>query len=95
MQPWPGAYTYYNPAEKEPLKIDILQAHLNINEGGQSYKPGTIAGITNNEMIISCGESQALSIMGVKPAGSRVLTSREFINGYRLRIGDSFGKEVE
>jgi len=95
MQPWPGAYTYYNPAEKEPLKIDILQAHLNINEGGQSYKPGTIAGITNNEMIISCGESQALSIMGVKPAGSRVLTSREFINGYRLRIGDSFGKEVK
>jgi len=95
MQPWPGAYTYYNPAGKEPVKVDITQFRLNLDAGGQANKPGSVIGITNNEMIISCGGAGGLSIMSVKPAGGRVLTAREFINGYRLKIGDRFGKEAE
>ena len=116
MQPWPGAYTYYNSAGKEPLKVDILDAGL--CEWGDNTltesKAGDIIEITNNELIIYCGVvtpacrsgresrperrgggAERLSIMSVKPAGSRVLTVREFINGYRLKTGDSFGKEVE
>ena len=95
MQPWPGAYTYYQPEGKSPVKIDVMQARLNPDGGGQSGNLGSIVGITNNEMIISCEGAERLSIMSVKPAGSRVLTAREFINGYRLKIGDRFGKEVE
>ena len=116
MQPWPGAYTYYNSAGKEPLKVDILDAGL--CEWGDNTltesKAGDIIEITNNELIIYCGVvtpacrsgresrperrgggAERLSIMSVKPAGSRVLTVREFINGYRLKTGDSFGKEVK
>jgi methionyl-tRNA formyltransferase len=95
MQPWPEAYTYFNPEGKEPLKVDITQARRNLDGGGQANKPGSVIGITNNEMIISCGQAERLSIISVKPAGSRVLTAREFINGYRLKIGDRFGKEAE
>lgn len=120
MQPWPGAYTYFKPEGKSPVKIDILDACL-CDRGGNTLtesKAGAIIEITNNELIIYCGVAtrsrgvvpiisgesrperrgggvERLSIMSVKPAGSRVLTVREFINGYRLKTGDKLGKEIK
>jgi len=97
MHPWPGTYTYYNPAGKEPVKVDVLDACLCKGCGNTLTvsKAGDIIEITNNELIISCGQRERLSIISIKPAGGRVLTVREFINGYRLKIGDKLGKEAE
>ncbi|MEW6027271.1 MAG: methionyl-tRNA formyltransferase [Planctomycetota bacterium] len=103
MQPWPGAYTWLKPQGKAPVKVDITQARLNSDEGGKSGRPartppgggpGRIIEINNNGIIISCGDEQKLSIIGVKPAGGRALTAREFANGYRLKTGDVLGKET-
>jgi methionyl-tRNA formyltransferase len=89
MQPWPGAYTF---VKKPPLKLDILEAsHYNAFTNDIA---GKIVDITNKELIISCGQGEKLSIIKVRPAGSKALNVKEFINGYRLKIGDKLGKEI-
>ncbi|MBI5778072.1 MAG: methionyl-tRNA formyltransferase [Planctomycetes bacterium] len=94
MQPWPGAYTYLNQKGKPPLKIDILEAK--IYALSHDVLPVGAIAETNAEGIgIVCAGTELIAITRLKPAGGRALTVREFINGYRLKIGDRFGKETE
>jgi methionyl-tRNA formyltransferase len=98
MYPWPGVYTFFQSQGKSSIKVDILEAQLyapcqqtclTTREGLSS---GSITEINNDGIIISCGQGERLDIKKLKPAGSRVLTAKEFSNGYRIKIGDRFGK---
>lgn len=101
MYPWPGAYTFFSFRES-PIKIDILEAQeisgeqiaKNTSNSLEGFynQPGGITEINNDGIIISCGQGEYLDIKKLKPAGSKILTAKEFINGYRLKIGDRFGK---
>jgi methionyl-tRNA formyltransferase len=45
-----------------------------------------------DRLVIASGEG-AVVIQGVQPAGKRLLTVREFLNGHRVQVGERFGPE--
>lgn len=95
MYPWPGGYTTFQSHGKSAIKIDILEAQrYTLNEQACLTKlpPGNITEINNNGIVVSCGQGEYLNIKRLKPAGSKVLMAKEFSNGYRIKIGDRFGK---
>lgn len=95
MYPWPGVYTMFQSYGKSAIKIDILEAQRH-NSHEQTcltkLPPGNITEINNNGIIVSCGQGEYLNVKKLKPAGSRVLTAKEFSNGYRIKIGDRLGE---
>jgi len=106
MQPWPGVYTYFKAEGKSSVKIDILE--MKIYTLSHDVLPaGTIAETNADGIVLACGAAaesrperrgagtERIAIVRLKPAGGRVITAGEFINGYRLKIGGRFGKETE
>lgn len=97
VQPWPGAYAYLQRAGQKPLRVDILKAGPGGSRPEPDVKmpPGAIVSLSGSGISVACGQGETLSIMTVKPSGGRILSVQEFINGYRLKKGDCFGKEIE
>jgi len=92
LQPWPGVYTYFQPIGKSSLKLEICEAAEYINEKEYESAAGTLVEIKDGILIFLCRDNSKLMITKLKPAGGRTLTSREFISGYRIKIGDKLGK---
>jgi methionyl-tRNA formyltransferase len=101
-------YLSYPPeSKKEALKVDICRAVIYTNDAKNNPAPGghfipmkgltvssegEIIEIDGNRIIVACGNNEKLMITKLKPAGGRVLSAKEFINGYRLKIGNKFGR---
>jgi methionyl-tRNA formyltransferase len=62
------------------------------NAGGgdpDAAAPGTIVDAAGDRLVVATGEG-LLQILQLQPEGRRVLTSREFLAGYRIRPGMQF-----
>ncbi|HDS09217.1 MAG TPA: hypothetical protein ENN73_03225 [Firmicutes bacterium] len=82
--PWPGACTKFNGKSVKILKAESIQKSC------EGCSPGTVIEIDpKNGIIISCG-SNALLIKQVQPENKRPISAADFINGYRLKLGDRF-----
>lgn len=108
MQPWPGAYTFHrspkpdSPASpkafggsagrRDALKIDLVKVEIINSVSSSNSLPGMVEEITNDAIIVRTGR-ESLAIKELKPAGHRVMTARDFVNGYRIKKGDHFGAD--
>ncbi|MDD3626693.1 MAG: methionyl-tRNA formyltransferase [bacterium] len=82
--PWPGSFTYYNEKLVKILNVEFIEKTF------EEYPPGTIIGIVPKfGFIINCG-TNALLIKQIQPENKKSMTAVDFINGYRLKIGDRF-----
>lgn len=82
MNPWPGAFSYFEHDNNIMLKIietEALPRKINQN------KPGTLF-IHKNELLLQCGQD-ALAIKKLQPAGKNIITAADFIRGYKNYIG--------
>jgi len=82
LNPWPLASTTFYGQR--------LLIHRTSPPGGDaagSAQPGTFRGITQDGMLIQCGE-HILEVLQVQVEGRRTVSGREFANGARLRAGD-------
>ena len=43
---------------------------------------------TNEKLFAGCGERTVLELLEVQPEGKKIMTAREFINGYRPAAGE-------
>lgn len=88
--PWPGAYTEFSSISgKKMLKIwDSELADLPQNTDAV---PGTILELTRESGIIVATGNGGLIINTVQPADKSKMKAKDFINGYRIRIGDKLG----
>jgi len=77
MAPSPCAYTFFNG---ERLKIG--QGKI-IDFAG---KPGEVVEISKNGITIACGEG-AILVEKLQPAGKKMITARDFINGSGIKKG--------
>ncbi|MFH1227408.1 MAG: methionyl-tRNA formyltransferase [Planctomycetota bacterium] len=84
MKPWPGTHTNWNN-----LKIEIDGMRL-ISDDATGGRPGQLAG-AENDFIAVQAQPGLVGITRLKPAGRRELNVREFVNGYRIKIGDILG----
>ena len=94
FSPDPGAFTFLNG-----LRVKILNAaeYYCFNEdlkklmlNGQ-YQPGTVICADKiNGLIIKCGSNEAIKILELKIEGKKRISFFDFLNGYKLKIGDCF-----
>lgn len=83
--PWPGAYTTFG----EAVRLKIWQSRpLELHYPCAS--PGTIADVLHDDGIVVTTGDTGLLITSVQPANKSKMTANAFVNGYRLKIGDSF-----
>ncbi len=82
--PWPGGQARYVP--RDGRAADVIIARAAVAEAGHSpLAPGTVA----EDLTVAAGRGR-LAIRQIKPAGRRLMTWRDFVNGYRAAPGARF-----
>lgn len=87
LEPWPKTYTYWFRPEGEPLRLILGPAKV---VDGEPAPPGTVLEAAAGRLIVATGE-RALQLEGLQPSGKRLLSTAEFLRGYRVLPGQRFG----
>ncbi|MFC1714700.1 methionyl-tRNA formyltransferase [Candidatus Poribacteria bacterium] len=83
--PWPGAYTTFG----EAARLKIWESRSLVSPR-PSAPPGTITDILPDAGIVVAAGDTGLLITTVQPASKSKMAARDFANGYRLKVGDTF-----
>lgn len=83
--PWPGAYTTFGDA----ARLKIWESGL-LESPVTSASPGVIIDILPDAGIVIATGDAGLLITAVQPANKSKMAARDFANGYRLKVGDTF-----
>ena len=86
FNPWPICQTHHQSSNGKINRIRLSQSTV-IDEASNSNLPGTIIELSDQGVIVACGENK-LRLEVLQRDGSRPLRSREFCNGYTLAVGD-------
>lgn len=81
LNPSPGAYTFW---EGQRLKLFSSR----VVPSDSIFEPGRV--IDPERLMVRCGED-ALELLEVQPAGKRRMSGKDFVNGYKIRIGTRLG----
>ena len=95
MQPWPTAYTFLHREGKPPIRIMIAATGKIIaaSAGSSPPTPGLLWGGDGSTIFVFTGNSEALEVVELQPAGKKRMTANEFLRGHPLKGGDRFGAE--
>ena len=89
MSPWPSAYSQLilqdNP--QKPQRIIIHEADVEMAES--TVAPGSITKVTKEHIWVSTGKG-LLKINQLQKSGKSCLTTKEFLLGTKVKIGDKF-----
>jgi len=91
FEPWPKTYTFWHRPAGPPMRL-ILGPVAVLSDVNPGSPPGTVIEAARDRLVIATGEG-AVVVAGIQPAGKRLLTAREFLNGHRVQPGDRFGPE--
>lgn len=84
LQPWPLASTTLNGRR-------LVLRRSGVGPPSESMSPGTVARAHGDEIVVACGEGTSLQIFEIQPEGKRTMTTREFVAGRGVTVGDRFG----
>ncbi|MBB6449348.1 methionyl-tRNA formyltransferase [Geomicrobium halophilum] len=87
MNPWPVAFTNWNED-----RLKIWSASIE-NEQYRSKTPGEIVRISNEGVVVACGDGYGIIMQEVQPAGKKKMDIRDFIHGrgQSLTVGEVLG----
>jgi len=85
MNPWPVAFTFYNG-----IRVEIWESCVTDNVGGAI--PGAVVALDKNGIGVSTGGG-VLIIKELQAEGKKRVKAVDFINGYRLKVGEAFGEK--
>ncbi|NDV25791.1 methionyl-tRNA formyltransferase [Desulfovibrio sp. JC010] len=80
MYPWPGAFYFWTPEDKDPIRLVLSPGKPGDEEVGD-HAPGTIVGEFDGMLGIACQDKIYLASK-VKPAGKKEMDGKAFICGY-------------
>jgi len=83
LQPWPGAYTFYNG---KMLKITQIQI---MTEGIDPSSPGQVHNSDKNGFYLACSD-KLLLIKEVQPEAGKLMPASSFVAGHKIAPGYSF-----
>lgn len=89
--PYPGAFTFYKGKKIKIVRAEFFPDHYRVT-GLNSYIPGKVVKIEKDKFSILTGDKKIILILKLIPEGSKEMFAREFINGYRIKLGDILGK---
>jgi methionyl-tRNA formyltransferase len=82
--PWPGL-----TAELRGEPVKIVAAEI-LDAAGDGAAPGTVLGLRDGRLAVACGGGSVLGLSELQRPGKRALRAADFVNGERLRTGESF-----
>jgi len=85
LDPWPGAFTYYNE------KMLKLFGCFLANKGKTFSAPGKIKGLTERGLEIEAGQGSII-VEEIQASGKKRLPVKEFQRGSTLSVGSILGK---
>jgi len=92
----PGAYCLWKGLRIKVLKASALNetlssAYLDRSKIDESKKNGLVVEADKKTgILVSCNKNEMVKIERLKPQGGKVMSAADFINGYRLKAGESF-----
>ncbi|MDD5013774.1 MAG: methionyl-tRNA formyltransferase [Atribacterota bacterium] len=89
--PYPGAFTYYKGKKLKITRARFLDAYQD-GTNASSPKPGSVIKIEKDSILTSTGGKGIIRILKLIPAGSKELSAEQFVNGYKIKIGDRLGE---
>ncbi len=89
--PYPGAFTYY---KERKLKITMARFLYNYqNELKLDFATaGEVVKIEKNAILISTANRGIIKILKVIPSGAKEMSAQQFVNGYKIKVGDILGE---
>ena len=83
LQPWPLVSVH--------LDGQRYLLHRTRRSGNRGLAaPGTIVDAAGDRLIVAAGDGEGLQILQIQPEGRRVMSTREFLAGRRIRPGMQF-----
>jgi len=85
FQPFPTAFTHF-----QKLRLTLWRGSVCFVENRREFVSGEVLEV-NGKLVIGCGNTSALSVDELQLEGKRRLTTRDFLNGVKLQIGEILG----
>ena len=83
---WPGAYSFF----RDNTLIKIIQVQPDdMKENELNEEVGTIRINTEQDLFVRTGKGE-IQLLQVQPATKKVMSVKDFINGYQLKTGEYF-----
>lgn len=89
FQPFPKSYTFY-----ENKKITLWQTAIwkeNSDDSTPAIDCGKILTADKKDLFVQCGKSTVLQILELQMQGKKRMATQDFLNGIKLRAGETFG----
>ncbi|MCC6493845.1 MAG: methionyl-tRNA formyltransferase [Pirellulales bacterium] len=95
LDPWPRAYTDWQRAAANPLRLIIHRARVveTPDAGVVPTDPGTI--LEAGPRLLAAAGDGVLELLTVQPAGKRAMTAAELLRGYPLAVGQQLGSRSD
>jgi methionyl-tRNA formyltransferase len=91
MQPWPIAFTHFQPVEtKPPTRLAIKEIKI-LDESVSGHLPGEI--VKSDRFLVATADN-LVEIQRVQPAGKREMTGTEFLRGHNPPDGSRLSPAV-
>ena len=88
LWPWPGARAVFGHIARKALPVTIARARA--AEGPAQGSPGVL----DDDLCVSTYQGR-VEILEIQPAGKRIMSWQDFVNGYRVSPGDEFQLQEE
>lgn len=87
LWPWPAAKSWYLPQTGKPVEVSLARAK--VSETSPDAPADGPAGTILADFSVAC-ERGRIELLELRPAGGRLITWQEFINGRHVQPGDRF-----
>jgi methionyl-tRNA formyltransferase len=81
FQPWPGAFTSFRGKNVQILSVKPIERTL---------PPGSLK-VEKHFPIVGCGFASSLELHELQIEGKKKMSGHDFVNGYRIRDGETMG----
>ena len=85
FQPFPTAFTSHNNSKVTIWKAFPAEGFVNA-----AAKVGEVLQAKGDDLLVSCGDRTVLRVEELQPEGKRRMSTRDFLNGLKVNIGDGF-----
>ncbi len=91
LWPWPGVHATYRPQEGKMILVTLARAQAIEIEANENKKSDScdIPGTITSDMCVATGKGK-LKILELKPAGKKLISWQDFVNGRHVKPGDRF-----
>jgi len=89
FQPWPGTFTNWANAGKQPLRLIVHSASIATDCIDENAQPGHAIACERDRLVIQTGDGP-LSLDRIQPAGKKAMPIADFLRGRQPAVGDKF-----